>query len=129
MDDNQRRDTGLAIRRTVLGDGHVDRAVAATTPLTAEFQDLITRYVWGEIWTRPGLDLRSRRILAIGTMVALGRWEELRMHARGALAAGALSTDELKEIVLQQAVYCGVPAAHHALAELSQLLAEAPNRG
>jgi 4-carboxymuconolactone decarboxylase len=115
----------MATRRTVLGDAHVDRAVAATTPLTAEFQDLITRYAWGEIWTRPGLDLRSRRILVIGTMVALGRWEELRMHVRAAVTEGGMSTDELKEIVLQQAIYCGVPAAHHALAELSVALADA----
>jgi 4-carboxymuconolactone decarboxylase len=127
MDDDQRRTAGMAIRRTVLGEAHVDRAVAATTPLTAEFQDLITRYAWGEIWTRPGLDLRDRRVLVIGTMIALGRWEELRMHVRAALAAGALSVDELKEIVLQQAVYCGVPAAHHALAELSAVVAETPS--
>ena len=127
MDDEQRRKAGMAIRRTVLGDAHVDRAVATTTPLTADFQDLITRYAWGEIWTRPGLDLRSRRLLVIGTMIALGRWDELRMHARAALAAGALSADELEEIVLQQAIYCGVPAAHHALAELSAVLAETPS--
>ena len=129
MDDDQRRMAGMAIRRTVLGDAHVDRAVATTTPLTAEFQDLITRYAWGEIWTRPGLDLRSRRVLVIGTMIALGRWEELRMHARAALAASALSADELEEIVLQQAIYCGVPAAHHALAELSVVLAETASGG
>ena len=119
MDDEQRRAAGMAKRRKVLGDAHVDRAIAATTPLTAEFQDLITRYAWGEIWTRPGLDLHSRRMLVVGTMIALGRWEELRMHARAALASGALTVDELKEIVLQQAVYCGVPAANHALAELA----------
>jgi 4-carboxymuconolactone decarboxylase len=124
MDDTQRRDAGMAIRRTVLGDAHVDRAVAAATPLTAEFQDLITRYAWGEIWTRPGLDLRSRRILVIGTMVALGRWEELRMHIRAALEHGGFTPDEVKEVVLQQAIYCGVPAAHHAFAELSAVLAE-----
>ena len=124
MDDTHRRDAGMAIRRTVLGDAHVDRAIAAATPLTAEFQDLITRYAWGEVWTRPGLDLRSRRILVIGTMVALGRWEELRMHIRAALAHGGFTADEIKEIVLQQAIYCGVPAAHHAFAELSAVVAE-----
>jgi 4-carboxymuconolactone decarboxylase len=124
MDENQRRDAGMSIRRTVLGDAHVDRAVAATTPLTAEFQDLITRYAWGEIWTRPGLDLRSRRILAIGTMVALGRWDELRMHVRAAVDGGGVSPDEIKEIILQQTVYCGVPAAHHAFAEVSAVMAE-----
>ena len=129
MDDDQRRAAGMAIRRTVLGEAHVDRAVATTTPLTADFQDLITRYAWGEIWTRPGLDLRSRRVLVIGTMIALGRWEELRMHARAALAASALSADELEEIILQQAIYCGVPAAHQALAELSAVLAETASGG
>jgi 4-carboxymuconolactone decarboxylase len=128
MDDEQRRAAGMARRRQVLGDAHVDRAIAATTPLTAEFQDLITRYAWGEIWTRPGLDLHSRRVLVVGTMIALGRWEELRMHARTALASGALTVDELKEIVLQQAVYCGVPAANHALAELAGVVAEAAAR-
>ena len=115
MDDQERHAKGLEIRRTVLGDAHVDRAVAQTTALTAEFQDLITRYAWGEIWTRPGLDVRSRRILAIGTMIALGRWEEFEMHAAAAIREGGFTVDDLKEIVLQQAIYCGVPAAHHAL--------------
>ena len=124
MDESERRAAGMAIRRTVLGDAHVDRAVAATTPLTAEFQDLITRYAWGEVWTRPGLDLRSRRILVIGTMVALHRWEELRMHVRAAVEEGAFTVDEIKEIILQQTIYCGVPAGHHAFAELAAVLAE-----
>jgi 4-carboxymuconolactone decarboxylase len=118
MDDEHRRADGLNVRRTVLGQAHVDRALAATTPLTAEFQDLITRYAWGEIWTRPGLDQRSRRVLVIGTLVALGRWEELRMHLRAALSDGSMAVEELKEILLQQAIYCGVPAAHRAFAEL-----------
>ncbi len=124
MDEGQRREAGMSIRRTVLGDAHVDRAVAATTPLTAEFQDLITRYAWGEIWTRPGLDVRSRRILVIGTMVALGRWDELRMHVRAAVVEGGFTADDIKEILLQQAIYCGVPAAHHALHEAAAVLAE-----
>ena len=124
MDEGQRREAGMSIRRTVLGDAHVDRAVAATTPLTAEFQDLITRYAWGEIWTRPGLDVRSRRILVIGTMVALGRWEELRMHVRAAVVEGGFTANDIKEILLQQAIYCGVPAAHHALHEAAAVLAE-----
>ena len=115
MDDQERHAKGLEIRRTVLGDAHVDRAVAQTTALTAEFQDLITRYAWGEIWTRPGLDVRSRRILVLGTMIAIGRWEEFEMHAVAALREGGFTVDDLKEIVLQQAIYCGVPAAHHAL--------------
>jgi 4-carboxymuconolactone decarboxylase len=122
MDERHRHDAGMSMRRTVLGDAHVDRATGATTPLTVEFQDLITRYAWGEIWTRPGLDLRSRRILVIGTMVALGRWEELRMHLGAAISEGGFHADELKEILLQQAVYCGVPAAHRAFAELSAVV-------
>ena len=124
MDESQRHEAGMSIRRAVLGDAHVDRAVAATTSLTAEFQDLITRYAWGEIWTRPGLDLRSRRILVIGTMVALGRWEELRMHVRAAVVEGGFTADDIKEILLQQAIYCGVPVAHHALNEAEAVLAE-----
>ncbi|MGH9385855.1 MAG: carboxymuconolactone decarboxylase family protein [Vicinamibacterales bacterium] len=124
MDESRRHVDGLSMRRTVLGTAHVDQATAATTPLTSEFQDLITRYVWGEIWTRPGLNVRSRRILVIGTMVALGRWEELRMHLRAAIVEGGFEPDELKEILLQQAVYCGVPAGHRAFAELSAVVAE-----
>ena len=115
MDDEQRRASGLAMRRAVLGDAHVDRAIAETTPLTKEFQDLITRYAWGEIWTRPGLDLRSRRILVLGTLIALGRWEEFQMHASAALREGGFTLADLNEIVLQQAIYCGVPTAHQAL--------------
>ena len=121
MDDQQRHAKGLEIRRAVLGDTHVDRAIAQTTPLSSEFQDLITRYAWGEIWSRPGLDVRSRRILVIGTMIAIGRWEEFRMHAAAALREGGFTTDDLKEIVLQQAIYCGVPAAHHALTIIAEL--------
>jgi 4-carboxymuconolactone decarboxylase len=124
MDDRQHHQEGLAMRRTVLGQAHVDRATADTTPLTAEFQDLITRYAWGEIWTRPGLNVRSRRILVIGTMVALGRWEELAMHLRAAMVEGGFEANELKEILLQQAIYCGVPAAHRAFAELSAVVAD-----
>lgn len=122
MDDHTRRETGMAMRRAVLGTAHVDRAAAATSPLTAEFQDLLTRYVWGEIWTRPGLDQRTRRVLVVGTMLALGRWEEFRMHARASIAEGGFSADDLKEIVLQQAVYCGVPAANHAFGILRELV-------
>jgi len=121
MDDEQRRRAGLGVRREVLGDAHVDRAIAQTTPLNTEFQDLITRYAWGEIWTRPGLDVRSRRILVIGTMIAIGRWEEFEMHAAAAVREGGFTLEDLKEIVLQQAVYCGVPAAHHALKLLANL--------
>jgi 4-carboxymuconolactone decarboxylase len=125
MDDSARHHAGQQIRRAVLGDAHVDRAMAATTPLTADFQDLITRYAWGEIWTRPGLDVRSRRLIVIATTIAQGRWEELRLHVRAAVADGGLSADEVKEIVLQQAIYCGVPTAHHALREVAQAIDDA----
>jgi len=124
MDERQRHDTGMAKRRAVLGDGHVNRAAAATTPFTAEMQDLLTRYAWGEIWTRPGLDERTRRILTIGTTVALGRWEEFRLHVRAALDAGGMTADDIKEILLQQAIYCGIPAANHAFAEVAAILAQ-----
>lgn len=121
--DNTRRTTGMKVRRKVLGDAHVDRAIAGTTPLTAEFQDLITRYAWGEIWTRPGLDVRTRRILVIGTLIALSHWEEVAMHVRAALTSGELSSDDVKEIVLQQAIYCGVPAANVALRIIGEVVA------
>src|SRR3546814_21032077 len=98
----------MKVRRRILGDTQVDRAVANTTPLNREFQDLLTRYGWGEIWTRPGFDYRTRRILVLGTMMALGRWEEFSMHLRAALIDG-MSLDDIKEILLQQAIYCGLP--------------------
>ena len=122
MDEKARHQAGLQIRREVLGDAHVDRAIGRTNALTAEFQDLITRYAWGEIWTRPGLDLRTRRVLVLGTLVALGRFEEFRMHARAAVNEGGFSEDDLKEIVLQQAIYCGVPAANTAFEILRDVL-------
>ncbi len=121
MDESERRDTGLKVRRRVLGDAHVDRALAQDAPLTAEFQDLITRYAWGEIWTRPGLDERARRILVLGTLIALGRFDEFRMHARAAMSQGGFSENDLKEIVLQQAIYCGVPAANTAFEVLREI--------
>jgi 4-carboxymuconolactone decarboxylase len=114
MDERERHDAGMRVRRQVLGDAHVDRAIARTTPLTEEFQDLITRYAWGEIWTRPGLDVRTRRLLVIGTLLALGRFDEFRMHVRAARDEGGIAMAEIKEVVLQQAVYCGVPAANTA---------------
>jgi len=122
MDDRERHAQGMDVRRRVLGDAHVDRAMANTTPLTADFHDLITRYAWGEIWSRPGLDERTRRVLVIGTLIALGRWEELQMHVRAALTEGGFTREEIGEIVLQQAIYCGVPAANHALAVVQQAL-------
>jgi 4-carboxymuconolactone decarboxylase len=127
--DDDRLRAGMSIRRAVLGDAHVDRAVASTTPLTAEFQSLITRYAWGEIWSRPGLDVRARRLLVIGTLVALNHWEELAMHVRAALSAGDLSADDVKEIVLQQAIYCGVPAANTAFRIVGELVASHESSG
>ncbi len=124
MDERERHAAGMKVRRKVLGEAHVDRSIAKTNDLTREFQDLITRYAWGEIWTRPGLDVRTRRILVIGTLLALSRWDEFRMHARAALVEGGFSTDDLKEIVLQQAIYCGVPAANTAFHTLDELAKE-----
>jgi 4-carboxymuconolactone decarboxylase len=114
---------GLAVRREVLGDAHVDRAQAATTALTADFQDLITRYAWGEIWTRPGLDRRTRSAITLTALVACGHWGELAMHVRAARRNG-LSVDEIREVLLQSAIYCGVPAANHAFAVAGEVLSE-----
>ena len=124
MDDRERHAAGMQVRRAVLGDAHVDRANAAQTELTAPFQDLITRYAWGEIWTRPHFDERTRRILVIGTLLALGKWEEFRLHVGAALREGGFSPDDIKEIILQQTIYCGVPAANHAMALAAELVAE-----
>jgi len=114
---------GMRTRREVLGDAHVDRAVERTTPFTADFQDLITRYAWGEIWSRPGLDRRVRSCITLTALVALGRHEELALHVRAALRNG-LTTDEIKEVLLQTAVYCGVPAANSAFAVAQRVLEE-----
>ena len=117
---------GMKIRREVLGDEHVDDAVARTTPFTADFQELITRYAWGEIWTRPGLDRRTRSCITLTALMAVGRLEELEMHVRAALRNG-LTEDEIKEVLLQGAIYCGVPAANAAFAIAQRVLAD-PNR-
>ena len=114
---------GTAVRREVLGDEHVDRAAARTTPFTADFQDFITRYAWGEIWTRPGLDRRTRSCITLTALVAGGHEHELALHVRAALRNG-LTPDELKEVLLQTAVYCGVPAANSAFAVAQQVLEE-----
>jgi len=106
---------GMEIRREVLGDEHVDRAIEKTTELTRDFQDLITRYAWGEIWARPGLDRRTRSCMTLALLVALGRFDELPMHIRAARRNG-LTVDEIKEVLLHTAVYCGVPAANRAFA-------------
>jgi 4-carboxymuconolactone decarboxylase len=113
---------GMEVRREVLGDEHVDRAIAGTTGFTADFQDLITRYAWGEIWARPGLDRKARSYVTLTALVALGREHELAMHVRAALKNG-LTPDEIKEVLLQCAVYCGVPAANGAFAIAQETLA------
>jgi len=116
-------DEGMRTRREVLGDEHVDLAVERTTEFTADFQDLITRYAWGEIWSRPGLDRRTRSLVTITALVALGREHELELHVRAALRNG-VTPDELKEVLLQCAVYCGVPAANGAFAVAQRVLDE-----
>ena len=114
---------GMEVRREVLGDEHVDAAIQRTTGFTADFQDLITRYAWGEIWTRPGLDRRTRSCITLTALVALGRLEELELHVRAALRNG-LSEDEIKEVLLHTAIYCGVPAANAAFAVAQRVLDE-----
>ena len=114
---------GMAVRRAVLGDAHVDRAQASRTEFNTEFQDLITRYAWGEIWTREGLPRHTRSLMTICMMVALGREEELKLHLRAA-ANNGVTRDEIKEALLQTAIYCGVPAANSAFALAQQVFAE-----
>jgi 4-carboxymuconolactone decarboxylase len=121
MDDQRRREQGMTVRRAVLGDAHVDHATAATTDFTADFQDLITRYAWGEIWSRPGLDRRSRSCVTLAILAAMGHDEELAMHVRAALRNG-LSPDDIKEVLLQVAIYAGVPAANRAFRAAQQAL-------
>jgi 4-carboxymuconolactone decarboxylase len=114
---------GMEVRREVLGDEHVDAASARTTDFTADFQDLITRYAWGEIWTRPGLDRRTRSCMTLIALVALNRMDELGMHVRAARRNG-LTREEIKEVLLHSAIYCGVPAANAAFAVAEQVLDE-----
>ena len=122
MDEVERLKQGAAARRRVLGDEWVDRSAKNRNAFNAEWLDLITRNPWGEIWTRPHFDERTRRILVMGTMIALGRWEEFKLHVRPALTVGGFTADDIKEIILQQAVYCGVPAANHALSVAAEIL-------
>ena len=124
MDDAERAAQGMTVRRDVLGDEHVDRAVAATTPLTAPFQDFITRYAWGEVWSRPGLSRAERSMVTLTALVVLRQEEELAMHLRAALRNG-LTPDQIGEVLLHTAVYAGVPAANRAFAIAREVLAEA----
>jgi 4-carboxymuconolactone decarboxylase len=124
MDERERYDRGMTQRRKVLGNAWVDRANARKTTFNAEFQDFITRAAWGEVWSRPHYDERTRRILVIGTMIALAHWNEFRLHVGAALREGGFSEDDIKEIILQQAIYCGVPAANHAFKEAAEVITE-----
>jgi len=123
MDERERYESGIRVRRSVLGDAHVDRAEAATSDFDAEFQDLITRYAWGEIWARPGLPRRTRSLLTIGLMVAMNREEELRLHLRAANNNG-VTAKEIREVLLHCAIYCGVPAANAAFQAAKETLAQ-----
>src|SRR5271166_3799842 len=113
MDERERYETGMRVRLEVLGDEHVDRAMAASTAIDHDFQDLITRYAWGEIWSRPGLPRHTRSLVTIALMVALNRGDEFRMHIRAAVRNN-VSRDEIRELLLHTAVYCGAPAANSA---------------
>ena len=124
MDDAQRGAQGMEVRREVLGEAHVDRAVAGTTPFTADFQDFITRYAWGEIWSRPGLTRAERSMITLTALVVLRQDEELAMHLRAALRNG-LTPEQIAEVLLHTAVYAGVPAANRAFAVAARVLAEA----
>ena len=127
MDERERYEQGLEVRRAVLGNEHVERSLAARTPLNEEFQDLISRYAWGEIWTRPGLPRHTRSLLTLAMMVALNRTEELRLHLRAA-ANNGVTADEIKEVLLQTAAYCGVPAANHAFHVAAEVFAQSDTR-
>jgi 4-carboxymuconolactone decarboxylase len=123
MNDDERREQGMSVRREVLGDELVDRAIAGTTPFTADFQDLITRYAWGDIWSRPCLDRRTRSAITLTALTALGHHHELAMHVRAARSNG-LTHEEIKEVLLHAAIYCGVPAANRAFVIAQEVLAE-----
>jgi 4-carboxymuconolactone decarboxylase len=123
MDERERFETGMKIRREVLGDAHVDAAIAKRNAFSEEFQDLITRYAWGEIWTRPGLQRQTRSLITVAMLVALNREEELRLHLRAALRNGA-TQEEIRETLLQSAIYCGVPAANSGFRIAQEIFSE-----
>jgi 4-carboxymuconolactone decarboxylase len=128
MDDSSRSARGMRVRREVLGDAHVDRAVAGTTPVTADNQDFNTRYAWGEIWSRPGLSRAERSMVTLTALVVLRQDEELAMHLRAALRNG-LTPEQISEVLLHTAVYAGVPAANRAFAVAARVLAEEDQAG
>ena len=123
MDSKDRYAAGMKVRRAVLGDAWVDKAQAKQNPFNSEFQDLITRYAWGEIWTRPGLERKTRSACVLSMMIALGAWDEFRLHVRAAFNNG-LTKDDIQEVILQAAIYCGVPAANHAIKEAETVFVE-----
>lgn len=129
MSDEEHFEAGMQVRRQILGNAHVDRASANIRPYNREFQNFITRYGWGEIWTRPGMSHHARRVLVIGTMIALGKWDEFRMHVKPALASAQFSLADVTEVVLQQAIYCGLPAANTAFREVARVLEELEAEG
>jgi 3-oxoadipate enol-lactonase/4-carboxymuconolactone decarboxylase len=126
MDESSRLEKGLKVRREVLGAAHVERSMNSRTKLNSEFQELISRYAWGEIWTREGLPRHTRSLITIAMMVALNRSEELKLHLRAAQNNG-VSEDEIKEVLLQTMVYCGVPAANHAFHVAAEVFGQTPN--
>ena len=123
MDDRERYDKGMKVRREVLGNAHVDKATQSATDFTTPFQDLITRYAWGEIWSRPGLSRHTRSLLTLAMTIALNREEEFRLHLRAALNNG-VTREEIQEVLLHSAIYCGVPAANHAFKIAAEVLSE-----
>lgn len=123
MDEKERHSLGMQTRRTVLGHQHVDRVEAGITPFNSEFQDLITRLAWGEIWTRPGIDFQTRRLITIAMLIALNRDSEFKMHVRSALKHG-VEQALIKEVILQSAVYCGIPAANAAFHQAGEVIDE-----
>ena len=127
MDDRKKYDQGMKVRRAVLGDAHVERSLQNRTPFNEAFQDLLTRYAWGEIWSRPGLSRQIRSMLTLAMMVALNRPDELRLHLRAALTNG-VSRDEIQEVLLQAAIYCGVPAANSAFYAAEEVFAQADQK-
>ncbi len=123
MEERERYSNGLQVRRAVLGDAHVDRSLARSDAFNQEFQELITRYAWGEIWTRPGLPRHTRSLITLAMMVALNRPDEFRLHVRAAFNNG-VTRDQIKEVLLQSAIYCGVPAANSAFHLAEEVFAQ-----
>jgi len=124
MHESDRLKRGTAMRRKVLGDAWVDKTAGSRNAFNAEWQDTIFKNPWGDIWTRPHFDERTRRILVMGTLLALGQWDEFELHVRSAVTVGGFSPEDIKEIILQQAAYCGVPAGNHAFREAETVLKE-----